>query len=665
MSHPNLSTAGPLVLRSRQDVARVLTLRPPKVGPLLGYLREERNDDHQPCYRQRLFFTIEGNFLDSPSRGLVAWSRIDERAGADERVWQVRHGLGRPDDQPADPRYRLPGDFDPELWAATAKGPVNRLVTGFTTDLAVGSAGRWIIVCLSLSLSVGLDGAGDLDEDGDALPADRLLHLLERLRHERLTAGDADALEAERHEYPDRRAHRSVVLDLGQSAPGAGRDSKPGTGNEPQHAPMPAHPMRFAVGACHYPGTEMDRTRRDRMLDLMRTEQPAFNLLVGDAIYADAAVDVATQRSDQERWADRYTSAFMSRGFARLIGSAPTYFLPDDHEISNDWFAHPDLGRGALAPHEQAARARQNEFAWAFDAMTTFEWWHGPRAAVAQTGRAVLERAALGTEPEAVTGSRTTCGTSTQARRWPATYRWSTPQFGGHPFFLMDTRTERARGWPGVPDQIIAEQQMSAVLDWLLEHRHWPGPKFIVTGSPIAPAPYAVMRDYRSGLFDDAWWGFPRQMRELLAHIALEQIHGVVFIGGDSHLGALATLSAAYTTAQGQSLPPVAVRSVVSSGLFIPLPGVNARPSDYPTADQDPTGHGPAYPYSAASGTVRSRRGTLDGGTLACSLRVHHLHFEEHCAIIEVPGVAPGTSSAGELSLSPNQIPWPVVIFRP
>lgn len=658
----------------------MLTLRPPKVGPVLGYLRRGPGDGHL----QRVFFTIETNFLDSPSRGLVAWSRIDELADREERHWQIRHGI--------DPRSlaalaTMPGlsehNFDPELWTVSARAPANPQVAAFTVDLPVGANGQWFIVCFSLSLSVAIDGEDDLenrvspdsaarldgavvsglDNDAGTIPENRLLQLLDELKQQRGPDGTAPALAPDRHEYPDRRVHRGALLSLSQSAGGADLSHLTEVAN-----PAATQAICFAVGACRYPGTEMDRTRRDRMLDVMCNARPAFNLIVGDAIYADAAVDVATQRSDQERWVDRYTSAFMSRGFAGLLASAPTYFLPDDHEFSNDWFAHPDLGRAALKPIERAARNRQNEFAWAFDAQAVFEWWHGPRGGVCATAAPAATAPRSGREilAEAQSGQSGQSGQSDSLARWPATHRWSATRFGGHPFFLMDTRTERARGWKGQRDQIVSDAQMSAVLDWLFEHRRWPGLKFIVCGSPVAPAPRAVMLDHHRGLFDDAWWGFPGQLRELFAMIAMEQIEGVVFIGGDSHLAALATLTLQITGADGRPRPPVDIRSIVSSGLFIPLPGVNARPGDYWPADGRPDGNGREYCYKPACGAVRSSRESINGSTLDCKARIHTLRFEEHCALVRAQPANPAAtlSDRSEVSLT-ARIQWPEVTFLP
>lgn len=592
-----------------------IIVRPPKVGPLLGLLSQTYDDSGLIGHSQRVFFTIETNFLDSPSRALVAVREVGTTR------WQIYHGLPSITD--------LPGEYRPQLCAHEAPAPLNPLVTYFTVDVPVGRTGRWELVCLSLSLTVPGTAECSLDDDVNACSPADVATLLDTLAGEALDPPHLQAPGELRHGYIDRRRHRKAVLDLAQC--GAGAD----------HAAVDTavQEFMFAVGSCRYPGTELDRPRCDRILNLINAARPAFTLIVGDAIYADAAVDVATQRAEQERWVDRYERAFTSAGFASLLAASPTYFLPDDHEFANDWAALPDLGRQNLRSHEQLARSRRDSFAWAFDAFTVFEWWHGPRAGASSAqrtsrGRAVLASASGAKPPE-----------------WPATFNWSATRFGGQPFFLMDTRTERTRGWPGATDRLISGAQMQALIDWLIDHRRHSGYKFVVSASPIAPAPKAVIGDADAGLFDDGWWGYPEQMREVLAVIAHHQIERVVFIGGDSHLGATGRLLLRFQS--GADDHAVEVAWVVSSGLFIPLPGVNGRPTDYPPDENSRGGRPNPMPYRPACGPVNSAYSAIDGGQLTCELRILCFHFAEHAVTIRVPKSAPGATT----------LPWPQVDF--
>ena len=83
--------------------------------------------------------------------------------------------------------------------------------------------------------------------------------------------------------------------------------------------------------------------------------------------------------------------------------------------------------------------------------------------------------------------------------RTPTRY-WYRYDVGPARFFVLDTRNERYLSLAGADPQIISSDQMSALLQWLVESPP-DAPKFVVTSVPMFP-------DDRSEI-SDKWAGFP------------------------------------------------------------------------------------------------------------------------------------------------------------
>jgi hypothetical protein len=157
---------------------------------------------------------------------------------------------------------------------------------------------------------------------------------------------------------------------------------------------------------------------------------------------------------------------------------------------------------------------------------------------------------------------------------------------GGLPFFVMDTRTERTLREASVKVThacMIGPRQIDALKRWLKQQQHGANkekPKFIVSGSVLAPVPRNFTElpwMYRS---NDDWAGYPATWHELVRHIIEEQIQNVVFISGDYHFSAVAKLTLNSDAYFGGKQPVVAY-SIVASGLFAPLPFASGKREDF------------------------------------------------------------------------------------
>ena len=104
-------------------------------------------------------------------------------------------------------------------------------------------------------------------------------------------------------------------------------------------------------------------------------------------------------------------------------------------------------------------------------------------------------------------------------------------------------------------------------------------PKFIIAGSVLAPL---TVDSHGKGMWmrQDGFAGYPGDLDEIVAFILRNQIHGVVFVGGDLHLSCMSRLTLRDARACPKRHPDVAALQIVSSGLYAPLPFVNTSRYD-------------------------------------------------------------------------------------
>jgi cholesterol oxidase len=306
----------------------------------------------------------------------------------------------------------------------------------------------------------------------------------------------------------------------------------------------------FLLGSCRYPGSPFDENLADAIFKPMCEKVTKDNdgggidhvLLLGDQIYADATADIFDTRELLERFAGRYREAFGAKYLHQLVGSVPTYMALDDHEFDDNWSGDAD----DLPPDDPLVRRSRENIRHGLAAARAYQWSMSPRN-----------------------------GWSPNAREHDSGL-WYTFRSSGLPFFIMDTRTERILRQAKLSlaqAKLIGDRQLGCLKIWLKEQN--PDlPKFVVSGSVLAPVPKRFIQHESLWRGIEGWAGYPGTWRDLVSYIVTEQIQNVVFIGGDYHLSAIA-----YLTLRGPG-KEVNAYQIIASGLFAPLPFVNGKPDD-------------------------------------------------------------------------------------
>lgn len=277
-------------------------------------------------------------------------------------------------------------------------------------------------------------------------------------------------------------------------------------------------PLRFFAATCRHPGiTELEALRSDHTLEELtqrQREKPAsFMWMLGDQIYADARAGLVDSASSIERLLPRYREAFGSPGFAALARKLPLYMVMDDHEIGDNW-SNDELALG---------ESHKVLFDNARSAFGAFQRSHGPSAQ----------------GPQGMDASFS---------------------MGGAAFLSLNTRIHRYRvSGPLGPRSILHPQQWALLETWLeSEQRKGKHPKFIVTGSVFAPG---LLRadDSPSPRDIDNWQLAENERKRLLSFIAERRIENVVFLSGDYHCSARATIRFSHSDVRAYSLvtPPL------------------------------------------------------------------------------------------------------------
>ncbi len=206
-----------------------------------------------------------------------------------------------------------------------------------------------------------------------------------------------------------------------------------------------------------------------------------FFIHAGDHIYADFAPAASTI----SEYRTKYSASWASAGMRSLHGSTGQYLTWDDHEVFNNW--NPE----AIAPRRLDA-ARQAFF----------------------EHRATRRNA------------------DDRDRLWRS-FRWGRTA----EVFVLDSRGERRPSTrstdPSRGSTYLSRRQM----DWLKSGlRSSPCVfKFIVNSVPIVD---------RAGADSDNWNGYASQRREILNHIANNNLRGVVWLSGDVHFGGVCRVEA-------------------------------------------------------------------------------------------------------------------------
>ncbi|OGB32449.1 MAG: hypothetical protein A3F78_12990 [Burkholderiales bacterium RIFCSPLOWO2_12_FULL_61_40] len=277
-------------------------------------------------------------------------------------------------------------------------------------------------------------------------------------------------------------------------------------------------PLRFFAATCRHPGiTELEAQRSDHTLETLaqrQREKPAsFMWMLGDQIYADARAGLVDSASSIERLLPRYRDALGSDGFAALARRLPLYMVMDDHEIGDNW-SNDELALG---------ESQKVLYANARSAFGAFQRAHGP--------------AAIGPQGQDASFS-----------------------MGGAAFLSLNTRIHRYRAsGPLGPRSILHPQQWALLETWLeAEQRKGKHPKFIVSGSVFAPGLLRA-NDSPSPRDIDNWQLAANERKRLLSFIAERRIDNVVFLSGDYHCSARATIRFSHCDVRAYALvtPPL------------------------------------------------------------------------------------------------------------
>lgn len=280
----------------------------------------------------------------------------------------------------------------------------------------------------------------------------------------------------------------------------------------------PAQSLTFLLGSCHHPLSDSIFVPMDQQVcDAGDADRPRFVLMVGDQIYADECgwfsgwlpdwfpdwLHFCERAETYEEFQERYRTAFGSRYMRQLLRHVPTYMILDDHEIEDNW--SPEHGKGDL-------------FDNAIEAYENYQWSHGPC---------------------------TFNDDKDDDKKFYYTF-----DAAGYPFFVLDTRTKRAKKKKDITkNDMLGKRQRKCLLDWLKKMQKERGnvPKFIVTSNVFVPNEKKERTDLLDNADDslsksDSWPAFPTTREAILNCIVNKAIQNVVFLSGDIHCSNVAKI---------------------------------------------------------------------------------------------------------------------------
>tara|TARA_R110002072_G_scaffold136124_2_gene278123 strand:- start:86303 stop:91993 length:5691 start_codon:yes stop_codon:yes gene_type:complete len=312
-----------------------------------------------------------------------------------------------------------------------------------------------------------------------------------------------------------------------QSVSGPERGSEPRAGAD----------LTLLAGSCLYPGLPFERDlamsifrgMHRHILDDRHGRRGAdFAILLGDQIYADATADLFDPKVHYERFRNPYRNAFGSQPARDLFSHLPVYFAIDDHEYRNNWQGHANQTESAARQRYHYARKMASLFQ-----MHQAGAWNGDRPAL-----------------------------------------WHSFEQCGHPVFVLDTRFERKLIGNG-HTRLLDEEQAIALRRWVRCHSDRPV-LMLASGSPLAPLSRAMLAHPALATTNDSLLAYPQFLRDII-----ELLHDntagqrVVWLTGDPHFSCFAELKLACGQKQ------ISVTQVCCSGLYAPMPFVNANINDY------------------------------------------------------------------------------------
>lgn len=304
-------------------------------------------------------------------------------------------------------------------------------------------------------------------------------------------------------------------------------------------------PLTLLAGSCLYPGFPFERRQAAAIFDGMRShlpDQPDRRggdaiILLGDQIYADATAGILDPLTEYERFRFPYRQAFGSRAARALMSHVPVYFAVDDHEYRDNWRGADEIdGDGLLDAEGEFQYSRT--MAWLFQMHHDKAW---------QDGRVRL---------------------------------WYECQCAGYPLFVLDTRFQR-RLTIQERTRLLDAAQLQAFEAWLQRLAEESAPVvMLASGSPLGPVSRDLVAAPALAAHADNLLAYPMFLSRLVHVFAqLKRSYDwsprIVWLTGDPHLSCLVELT---LTADQEQL---SLTQVCCSGLFAPLPFINARAVDY------------------------------------------------------------------------------------
>ncbi len=362
---------------------KLVTARPPRAGPWIGDVQQGQDGR----WRVRLGFLVddrysEGKFdhrgVNLGAAGTRTWAFVRCGRGASMTVQRLAIEAFQVSPKRA-PGYRIAfGDVD-----VTMPEPGHSLLLrGFSVHEAL-AADEVTAAPELLPLPPSLASAPQSAPPPTAWCTQALAARARAIRQASRRCEWLDT--ATRNHSPQRREAREAMRSVARL---------PHTLMAALQRPggQPLDEVSFAAGCCRYPGMAIDGQRVDAaaraLLDWSRGSAgvtPAFALLLGDQIYADATAGLIDPDNPLERYAPRHIAA-MSRGrreprgvrreaLGDLLAALPVYLTQDDHEYRNGW-----PGSGSLEPGQDPRRARARRVVRvAGDAVKAFQRLHMPR----------------------------------------------------------------------------------------------------------------------------------------------------------------------------------------------------------------------------------------------------------------------------------------------
>jgi cholesterol oxidase len=298
--------------------------------------------------------------------------------------------------------------------------------------------------------------------------------------------------------------------------------------------------LRVMVGSCQYPHGLLDRVPASGSLRSLgeQLDDVDLALLLGDQIYADATAGLVDPVRRDELFDLPHTRALRLPAMRQVLRRVSTRMLLDDHELFDNWEPLPTSLK-STNPRVKEERQRIKT------AHT-----HGASAYLRYQGMSDFE-----------------------VRKGASKTLDFQFQWGGHPFFMLDTRTGRQRGSPSQTVhgwEITSPSQQAALALWLSQHRS--EVKFVACPSLLIPRHRATVASAHNAARSDAWDGFPASLSWLLNYLVNNDISNTVFLSGDEHhaMFAQAWLGPKH----------LKIVSVHSSGLYAPFPFANGRQQD-------------------------------------------------------------------------------------